>query len=119
MSKHGNINEILGKFLNQGLSRRDFVKALGSVGVSAAGISSLAKAAEAVEKGVAPMKARSFTGTGGELIIEQLKAAGVKYLFTNPGSFEVGFFDAFLDQPINLILCKSYRSQQQLLFLFM
>jgi thiamine pyrophosphate-dependent acetolactate synthase large subunit-like protein len=105
MSKHGNINEILGKFLNQGLSRRDFVKALGSVGVSAAGISSLAKAAEAVEKGVAPMKARSFTGTGGELIIEQLKAAGVKYLFTNPGSFEVGFFDAFLDQPINLILC--------------
>jgi len=34
-----------------------------------------------------------------------LKAAGVKYLFTNPGSFEVGFFDAFLDQPINLILC--------------
>ncbi len=49
------------------------------------------------------MKARSFTGTGGQLIIEQLKAAGVKYLFTNPGSYEVGFFDAFLDQPINLI----------------
>jgi thiamine pyrophosphate-dependent acetolactate synthase large subunit-like protein len=105
MSKHGTINEILGKFLNQGLSRRDFVKALGALGVSAAGISSMVKAAEAVEKGVAPMKARSFTGTGGELIIEQMKAAGVKYLFTNPGSFEVGFFDAFLDQPMQLILC--------------
>jgi len=76
MSKSGTINEILGEFLNQGLSRRDFVKALGAVGVSAAGISSLVKAAEAVEKGVTPLKARSFTGTGGELIIEQLKAAG-------------------------------------------
>ncbi len=49
MSKPGTINEILGEFLNQGLSRRDFVKALGAVGVSAAGISSLIKAAEAVE----------------------------------------------------------------------
>jgi benzoylformate decarboxylase len=29
----------------------------------------------------------------------------VKYLFTNPGSYEVGFFDAFLDEPIQLILC--------------
>jgi benzoylformate decarboxylase len=105
MSKHGTINEILGSFLNQGLSRRDFVKALGALGVSAAGISSMVKAAEAVEKGVAPLKARSFTGTGGQLIIEQLKAADVKYLFTNPGSFEVGFFDAFLDQPMQLILC--------------
>jgi thiamine pyrophosphate-dependent acetolactate synthase large subunit-like protein len=105
MGVNGSIHEILGQFLTHGLSRRDFVKALGAVGVSAAGISSMVKAAEAVEKGVAPMKARSFTGTGGELIIEQLKAAGVKYLFTNPGSFEVGFFDAFLDQPINLILC--------------
>ena len=105
MVKQGTINEILGKFLNQGLSRRDFVKALGAVGVSAAGISCMVKAAEAVEKGVAPMKARSFTGTGGQLVIEQLKAAGVKYLFTNPGSYEVGFFDAFLDEPIQLILC--------------
>jgi benzoylformate decarboxylase len=51
------------------------------------------------------MKARSFTGIGGQLIVEQMKAAGVKYLFTNPGSFEVGFFDAFLDRPMQLILC--------------
>ncbi len=99
------INEILGQFLDHGISRRSFIKALGAIGVSAAGISSMIEAAEAVEKGVVPMKARSFTGTGGQLIIEQLKGAGVKYLFTNPGSYEVGFFDAFLDEPIQLILC--------------
>jgi thiamine pyrophosphate-dependent acetolactate synthase large subunit-like protein len=105
MSENVNINEILGQFLNQGLSRRDFMKALGALGISAAGISSLLKVAEAVEMGVAPMNARSFTGTGGQLIVEQMKAAGVNYLFTNPGSFEAGFFDAFLDQPMQLILC--------------
>lgn len=105
MSENVNINEILGQFLSQGLSRRDFMKALGALGISAAGISSLLKVAEAVEMGVAPMNARSFTGTGGQLIVEQMKAAGVNYLFTNPGSFEAGFFDAFLDQPMQLILC--------------
>jgi benzoylformate decarboxylase len=105
MIANDTINEILGQFLNKGISRRSFIKALGALGVSAAGISSMVKGAEAVETGVAPMKARSFTGTGGQLIIEQLKAAGVKYLFTNPGSYEVGFFDAFLDQPIQLIHC--------------
>jgi len=104
MDGHGAINEILGQFLNQGISRRTFIKALGAIGVSTAGISSMLKTAEAVEKGLVPMKARSFTGTGGQLIVEQMKAAGVKYLFTNPGSFEVGFLDAFLDQPMQLIL---------------
>jgi len=99
------INEILWQFLNQDISRRSFIKRLGMIGISAAGISSMVKVAEAVEKGVAPLKARAFTGTGGQLIVEQLKAAGVKYLFINPGSYEVGFLDAFLDQPIQLILC--------------
>jgi len=99
------INEILGQFLNQDITRRSFMKRLGMLGISAAGISSMVKVAEAVEKGLVPLKARAFTGTGGQLIVEQLKAAGVKYLFTNPGSYEVGFFDAFLDEPMQLILC--------------
>jgi len=105
MSSGESINEILGQFLHKDISRRGFVKALGAIGVSAAAISSMVNAAEAVERGVTPLKARSFTGTGGELIVEQMKAAGVKYLFSNPGSFEVGFLDAFLDQPMQLILC--------------
>ena len=98
------INVILNQLLDHSISRRSFIKTLGAMGVSTAGISSMLKSAEAVEKGIAPLKARSFTGTGGQLIVEQMKAAGVKYLFTNPGSFEVGFFDAFLDQPMQLIL---------------
>ncbi len=105
MSANNAINEIMGQFLDRSISRRSFMKALGAIGVSTAGISSIVKSAEAVERGMAPMKARSFTGTGGQLIVEQMKAAGVKYLFTNPGSFEVGFLDAFLDQPMQLILC--------------
>ena len=61
------------------------------------------RAVEAALKGAG--SGEMIHGTGGELMVAQMKRAGVRYLFTNPGSFEVGFFDAFLDTPgINLIL---------------
>jgi benzoylformate decarboxylase len=90
-------------FIGQRLSRRDFVQALGAIGVSSAGIATTVRCAEAVSDGSAGL-GRALTGTGGELLVEQMKAAGVKYMFTNPGSFEVGLFDAFLDQPMQLIM---------------
>ena len=42
---------------------------------------------------------RTVTGTGGELLMHQLVAQGVEYAFTNTGSAEAGFFDAFLTVP--------------------
>jgi benzoylformate decarboxylase len=38
-------------------------------------------------------------GSGGELVVAQARAAGVEYLFANPGSFESGLFDALTDVP--------------------
>lgn len=44
-------------------------------------------------------------GTGGQLFIAQAKAAGVRYLFSNPGSVEAAIFDALVDEPgIQLIM---------------
>ena len=91
MKKEKAINEIMGSFLNHGISRRDFINALGALGISSAGISSLLNAAHAATKSSNPKGSYSFSGTGGELMVEQMKAAGVKYIFTNPGTFEVGF----------------------------
>jgi benzoylformate decarboxylase len=97
------MRDLVDGFISQRLSRRAFVHSLGAIGVSAAGISATVRSAEAVTSGAAG-SGRNLTGTGGELMVEQMKAAGVDYLFTNPGSFEVGFFDAFLDQPMQLIM---------------
>jgi benzoylformate decarboxylase len=44
-------------------------------------------------------RAEKVTGTGGELLMHQLVAQGVDYAFTNTGSAEAGFFDAFLTVP--------------------
>lgn len=97
------MRDIVNGFMSHSLSRREFAQSLAAIGVSAAGIAAAVKSAEAATAG--PIAGgRKVTGTGGELMVEQMKAAGVKYLFTNPGSFEVGFFDAFLDQPMQLIM---------------
>ncbi len=41
----------------------------------------------------------TIEGTGGELVVAQARAAGVQYVFANPGSFESGLFDALTDAP--------------------
>jgi thiamine pyrophosphate-dependent acetolactate synthase large subunit-like protein len=97
------MRDLVDGFIGQSLSRRDFVQSLAALGVSATGIAATVKAAEAVTTG-AFASGRKITGTGGELMVEQMKAAGVRYMFTNPGSFEVGLFDAFLDQPMQLVM---------------
>jgi benzoylformate decarboxylase len=40
---------------------------------------------------------KTITGTGGMLLLQTLKDAGVKYLFTNPGSAETGIFAALAE----------------------
>src|SRR6266540_3974687 len=40
---------------------------------------------------------KTITGTGGMLLIQTLKDAGVEYLFTNPGSAETGIFAALVE----------------------
>jgi len=43
------------------------------------------------------MMRKTITGTGGMLLLQTLKDAGVKYLFTNPGSAETGIFAALAE----------------------
>ncbi len=89
------MRQLIASYLNNDISRRGLFEALAGLGFTAAAAQSLLAPLEASENGQGATK---MTGTGGELVVAQMKAAGVEYLFTNPGSFEVGFFDAFLGQ---------------------
>ncbi len=40
---------------------------------------------------------KTITGTGGMLLVQTLKDAGVEYIFTNPGSAETGIFAALAE----------------------
>lgn len=45
------------------------------------------------------MDKKKVVGTGGELLVHQLLAQGVEYVFTNTGSAEAGFFNGLLSVP--------------------
>ncbi len=45
------------------------------------------------------MEKKQVVGTGGELLVHQLVAQGVEYVFTNTGSAEAGFFNGLLTVP--------------------
>ena len=95
------MRELIGSYLTRDLSRRGLLESLVGLGFTAAAAESLIRpldAAEAVGAADGPGFDK-VSGTGGEAVVAQMKAAGVEYLFTNPGSFEVGLFDAFLGQP--------------------
>src|SRR6185503_17614719 len=96
------MRELVQRFLNQDLSRRGFVRKLTGLGLTAAAAQALLKPLEASENAAARGDlpgVETRKGTGGELLVAQARAAGAEYLFTNPGSFEVGLFDALVDQP--------------------
>ena len=95
------------RFLDKQLSRRGLVRELGALGLTAAAVQSILESLDATElagSGLAVPGSRELEGSGGYLVMEQAKAAGSEYLFTNPGSFEVGLFDAQITSGVPLIM---------------
>lgn len=80
------------------LSRRGFLASLVATGLTAAAAARVVDAADFGQSGAADNGATAVTGTGGDLLVEQMRAAGSRFVFTNPGSMEVGFFDALTDR---------------------
>lgn len=98
---------IITNYLNKTISRRGFIKNMAASGFSIASANSVLGSLETLreEDSLDQDEYRSITGTGGDLLVQQIKEAGVKYVFTNTGSHEVGFFDALVKEPgIQLIL---------------
>src|SRR5262245_17193477 len=101
------MQHLVKRFFDEGLSRRGLVQKLGALGLSLAQAQGLLQSFQASEdagKGLPVPGSTTVTGTGGELIMAQAKAAGSEYLFTNPGSFEQGIFDAQINSGIPLIM---------------
>jgi benzoylformate decarboxylase len=92
------VQELFRRFLDAEMSRRDLGRALAAVGLSAAAadalVGSLAAAAEPPPESGVP-----FTGTGAELLVETLRAAGVRYLFGTTATGMSAIFDALATRP--------------------
>lgn len=95
------MRELVAQLLDNRLSRRGFFKRMAAAGFTATAIDGILSNLEAAEV-AAPLDKdgfRTVTANGGDLWVEQLRASGVDFVFSNPGSVEVGFFDALTDTP--------------------
>ncbi len=104
---------IVGDYLDRKLSRRGFMSRMSQAGFSALAVSSALQSldplvqAQAAPQGGQPVGGSiiPFQGTGGELLAEQIKAAGAQYVFLANGSGLGPLCDALVDRPeIQIIL---------------
>lgn len=94
-------------YLNKSISRRGFIKNMLASGYTIASANSVMKSLANLgdEDSLDVSAYRTVTGSGGDLLVQQIKETGIKYVFTNTGSYEVGFFDALVKEPeLQLIL---------------
>jgi acetolactate synthase I/II/III large subunit len=102
------MKELIRQYIDQGISRRKLMTGLSAVGLSTVVAKSIAQSLAPVA-GVPPASSpagatRQFKGTGGALFVQQLKAAGVEYIFFNPSTGDSPIYDALVDEPgIHLI----------------
>jgi acetolactate synthase I/II/III large subunit len=98
------MRDLVRQFLHNDFSRRTFLKRMTRAGFSAVAAESvLASLAPQTQQPAPAAEAkpftRSFKGTGGELLAEQLTDAGVEYLFLANGTGVSPLCDAVIDRP--------------------
>ncbi len=95
------MQQLLRDLLDAKLSRRGFVAAMVSAGYSAAAAKSALQSAAPFVPGVEPSASmtRIVTGTGGELMTEQVMETGARYMFIANGSGVGPLCDALVTRP--------------------
>ncbi|TDJ47758.1 MAG: thiamine pyrophosphate-binding protein [Gammaproteobacteria bacterium] len=99
------MRSLIRQYLDEGLSRRGFIRELGALGVSLASAQTLlaslsdAQADTLSDAGLDESIARIVTGNGSDMIFETFEQAGVKYIFHGCGGGTNRFFDSVLQRP--------------------
>src|SRR5437016_3651404 len=97
------MRELVRSYLQKGVRRRTFLRRMTQAGFSAvaakSALAALSPAQQAAAAGAAKPLTRTFKGTGGELLAEQLLDAGVDYLFLGNGTGVSPLCDALVDRP--------------------
>ena len=97
------MKDLIKQYLDHGISRRQLMSGLSALGLSTvaakAMAQSLAPFATPAQAATPQGPMREMTGTGGALFVQQLKAAGVQYVFFNPSTGDAPIYDALVDEP--------------------
>ncbi|TFG79620.1 MAG: hypothetical protein E4H19_16250, partial [Chromatiales bacterium] len=104
------MRDLLMQFLGREISRRDFGASLAALGLSTSAVNALLSNAASAEL-PPPAEGVPFTGTGAEVLVETLRAAGVRYIFGTTATGMSAFFDALTLRPDPQMILSLAESQ--------
>src|SRR5262247_2774781 len=93
------MRDLAGEYLGDRISRRAFIRRSSAAGFSLAAAESAANALTALTSSAQRASASPFAGTGGELLAEQLRAFGTRFIFICNSSGMGALCDAAVDRP--------------------
>jgi len=104
------MRDLLMQFLGREISRREFGRGLAALGLSAPAVNALLSSAASAQL-PPPAEGVPFTGTGAEVLVETLRAAGVRYIFGTTATGMSAFFDALTLRPDPQMILSLAESQ--------
>ena len=95
------MRDLVMRYLSRDLSRRSFVKNMASIGFTMAAAESILRSLTPLAEAqtIPPEGIKVMEGTGGELLVEQIEAAGTRYFFYCNSSPSAPILDALVDKP--------------------
>src|SRR5262245_47895511 len=100
------MRDLVHRYLSRSLSRRGFISGMAKSGFSLAAATSVLDSlaplldSDALAAESDPASSVTFVeGTGGKLLVEQLRAAGVRFIFNCNSSATYPVFDALVNRP--------------------
>jgi len=87
------------QFMDQQISRRRFASGLAAMGFSKIAVNSIVSSAAAAQEPDDPELSYIVEGTGGDILIENLKAAGIEFIFSTTATGMTSIFDALAVRP--------------------
>lgn len=92
------MRDLVHQFMSREISRRTLGKGLAALGLSGAAVRSLVQDLAAADQ-PPPAEGVAVTGTGAEVLVETLRAAGVRHVFGTTATGMSAFFDALTLRP--------------------
>ena len=93
------MRDLVRQLLGEKISRRGFVTGMLAAGYSSTAALSALQSVEPFTGGVSPTATRTVTGTGAELMADQIIETGAEYVFVSNGSGLGPLCDAMVDRP--------------------
>ncbi len=96
------MDDLIRQHLSKRFSRRKLIHGMGAAGITVAANKTIVQplaATSAVAHTESGHRVRQVTGNGGMLYVQQLKSAGVEFIFFNPSTGDAPIYDALVDEP--------------------